>query len=195
MSVRNALAVMRDHELLETRRGRGGGTFVQANIIEKLQARDLSHTNLDDFTDLTVWRSAVSGEACARAAHRVTADDVRELHELNNIIEKGEESWEEARFMDARLHILIAELSGSRRLVEAEQQIQDQLTRWFGSDKGYKPDYKRMPSQGHVDLIKSIASGDPEFARAALQRHVSATLDLVIGVGFSLRSPASLDAQ
>jgi GntR family transcriptional repressor for pyruvate dehydrogenase complex len=183
MTVRNALQVMRDYELVETRRGRGAGTFVRQDATSKLRHTEEESPSLESFADFTVWREAVSGEACAITARTITPEQAGELCELAGTADAHRLSPEEYRLADARLHLRIAELSGSARLLEAEQQIQDYLTRSL-SDTGQAPDSKRLTAQGHGPLVDAIASGDADAARERFREHARATLDVMVGLGY-----------
>ncbi len=74
MTLREALAHLRDAGYLETRRGRGGGTFVRA-VNPQLPARStrsqhLAELSLGDLRDITDYREALEGGGAALAEHR-----------------------------------------------------------------------------------------------------------------------------
>ncbi|MEB4613795.1 FadR/GntR family transcriptional regulator [Leucobacter sp. M11] len=183
MTVRSALQVMRNYELVETRRGRGAGTFVREGASTKLHYADEQSPTLEAFTDFTVWREAVSGEACAIAAAASTPEIVAELRELAALADAPGLGPEEYRFADARLHLRVAELTGSQRLLEAEQQIQDFLTRSL-ANTGQAPDSTKLKAQGHKPLIDAISAGAPDVARARFREHARATVDVLVGLGY-----------
>lgn len=183
MTVRNALQAMRDYGLVETRRGRGAGTFVRQDAAAKLQHENGDFPTLEAYSDFTVWREAVSGEACARAARLLEAGDIAELVRLAASADGEGLGPDEYRLADARLHMHIAELAQSPRLVEAEQQIQTYLTRTL-SDTGRAPDSKQFHAQGHRQLIDAIVAGDEAGARARFADHARATVDVLAGLGY-----------
>ncbi|MDA3147000.1 FadR family transcriptional regulator [Leucobacter sp. UCMA 4100] len=182
MTVRNALQVMRDREILRTTRGRGAGTFVQSDIREKLWYQAADFPTVSEFEDFTRWREAISGECCAIVAAQATPDELVEIKELAHAVDGEELTPDEYRFADARLHIRIAELTGSSRLITAEQQIQAYLTSSL-TDEGPRTDPRRLKTQKHTHLIKAITDQKPEEARQRLKEHARATFDVMVGVG------------
>lgn len=182
MTVRNALQVMRDRGILKTTRGRGAGTFVESDIREKLLYQGNDRPTYAEFDDFTVWRETVSGECCARVASRISPEELDEVRELAAFVDGGECSKEEYRFADAKLHIRIAELTGSARLLSAELQIQDYLTRALAME-GPRSNPNRLEAQRHHRIIEAIAEGSSEDARHRLREHARATFDVMIGLG------------
>src|ERR1700722_19228405 len=74
MTLREALAILRQQGLVETRRGRAGGTFVRRPTAPQLGVlRDrLRAMSLGKLRDLTDEQSAVSGAAARLAATRAS---------------------------------------------------------------------------------------------------------------------------
>ncbi len=182
MTVRNALQVMRDRGILATTRGRGAGTFVERDIHEKLWYRGSDLPTVSEFDDFTTWRSAISGECCAIVARTASPGEMSELRALASVADAERGSASVYRFADAAFHLRVAELTGSLRLLTAEQQIQDYLTRALAGS-GPRSDPERLDAQLHTGLIEAIESGQPEAARQRLHEHARATFDVMVGVG------------
>jgi GntR family transcriptional repressor for pyruvate dehydrogenase complex len=177
MTLRQALAVLRSAGFIETRRGRGGGSFVR-EVELPAPAPALSAEALRDLTD---WRSAISGAAAELAAARAPASERAALRTLAGAVEAVVDDAPAYRRADARLHVAIAEASRSRRLVAAETGLQAELGEVLSLVPG--PELARAMSQaGHGPIIDAIASGLPGDARAAAERHAEATHDWVVGL-------------
>jgi len=182
MTVRSALKVLRDRGLLVTRRGRYAGTFVADDVADCIVRNRQGFPTLEEFTDFTVWREAVSGEACARAATRMTDGRSRQLTELVEAARNERAGTPEFRFCDSRVHLFIAEVSGSRRIADEEDRIQAHLTRTLlGLPRFRRP--VAFVEDGHGPLVARILSGDAQEARTAFSHHARATLDLLRGLG------------
>src|SRR3954462_10129506 len=182
MTLRQALAVLEDAGLIEIRRGRTGGAFVATDPPPPA----LDPPTAEQLRALTDWRRAVSGEAAALAASRRTA---AELDAVRAAAAAGQAATGDAtafRRADARFHVLIAELSRSRRLVAAEVNLQVELAEVLTITPG--PARARRVSQaGHDPSVTAIAAADPDTARTATISHVEATHDWVRGLARGLR--------
>lgn len=181
MTVRNALQVLRDRGILVTTRGRGGGTFVNTDVLAKMVYRGKDLPTVSEFEDFTKWREAISGECSALAARFATAEEIAELWDLAAAADAELRSSALYRFADAALHLRIAEIAGSARLLTAEQQIQDYLTRTLAG--GPRSDPGRLDAQLHTLIIRAIADGQSEVARQRFKEHARATFDVMVGVG------------
>ncbi len=197
MTIRHSMAVLREEGVVETRRGHLAGTYVAADVLERVRERTALHGYTEEeVEELTVWREAVSGEASARAAARLAAGgpgadaagaDTAEavaglrarLRELEARTNAALDDADAYRTADAALHLFIAELSGSRRLLEAEQGIQYELTRLIAVDPG-GTESRSTPAQLHAQLVRAILDGDPAAAREEFRIHARATADMCL---------------
>src|ERR1041385_3152223 len=82
MTLREALRILREAGYLETRRGRGGGTFVRRSLPQqpaREARRHLARLTVEELSDLMDFRVAVSGAAVALAASRRSDADLDAL--------------------------------------------------------------------------------------------------------------------
>ena len=186
VTLREALAILRHAGLVETRRGRGGGTFVRAQLptpgLDDLRAR-LDGVSADDLRDLADLRKAISGAAAALAAERAAASELAHLRVLLRRMARAQ-SLEEFRRGDGRLHIEIAAASRSARLTQAEIGLQSELRDLLA----LLPDRRRilqLANREHRALVDALEARDAVRARRLAEQHVDSTNDLVIGLGLS----------
>lgn len=185
MTLRHALAILREAGFIETHRGRSGGSFVRADASEALLRRDVAPPSKDALRDLTDWRRAVSGEAAALAARRAEVSDAELLDVLAAGVERSVRERREFRLYDARLHMAIAEVARSARLIRAEAEIQVELTEVLSFVAG--PERALTASHGgHGPIARAIASGDETAARRAMIAHVESTYDWIVGLRLGL---------
>src|SRR4051794_37495590 len=182
MTLRLALAVLEDAGLLEVRRGRTGGAFIASDPPPPA----LDPPTAEQLRALTDWRRAVSGEAAALAASRRTAAELDAVRAAAAAVEAATGDATAFRRADARFHVLIAELSRSRRLVAAEVNLQVELAEVLAITPG--PARARRVSQaGHEPIVTAIVARNPDAAREATIRHVEGTHDWVRGLARGLR--------
>src|ERR1043166_9722686 len=122
MTLREALRILREAGYLETRRGRGGGTFVRRSLPQqpaREARRHLARLTVEELSDLMDYRVAMSGAAVALAAERRTDAD---LVALEALVEQMAELdvFAPYRRLDHRFHIAVASAARSPRLVAAE---------------------------------------------------------------------------
>ncbi|CAB3781729.1 MULTISPECIES: FadR/GntR family transcriptional regulator [Paraburkholderia] len=185
MTLRNALASLREMGLLVTTRGRYGGTFVASDIGEKL--RKAAKSNImtkQELRSLTDWRRAISGEACYLAAERGNQRDFSNIQSAAEEFSKCSSDVSLRRLADARLHTLIAEASKSADLVRQEIHIQEQLNSIIlplttpslvGNTR----------SMHHDSLVSAIVERDADGARRELIAHVESTFDWCVSLMMS----------
>jgi GntR family transcriptional regulator, transcriptional repressor for pyruvate dehydrogenase complex len=120
VTLREALGLLRDAGLLETKRGRTGGSFVRRSAYEPVghgRSR-LLEMSLVDLRDLSDWRNSV-GEASAGLAAERASDD--EVEGMSQHVESFAESRDgpAARRAEGRLLIALATASQSVRHTRA----------------------------------------------------------------------------
>jgi len=176
MTLRQALAVLRDAGVLETRRGRSGGSFVRL-----ASPGGAEPPTLEELRELTDWRRAVSGEAAALAAERHGDPELEAIVAAARATEEAVPEFDGFRLADARFHMAVAEAARSSRLVAAEARIQAELGEVLRSTSG--PQAARAASQAtHAPIVAALAARDGRAAREATERHVEGTYDWVVGL-------------
>jgi DNA-binding FadR family transcriptional regulator len=187
MTLREALATLRQQGLVETRRGRTGGTFVRhppAPPVGTLRAR-LRGMTTSTLRDLTDEQFAVSGAAAKLAAARASEVSIRRLHALVHHL-SGAASLGSRIRADSRFHIEVAQASHSERLTRLEVELQTQLGEllWLPPETARAtvtagatelPSPVAMSAE-HAAIADAIAAEDGDLARMLAERHVERNL-------------------
>jgi DNA-binding FadR family transcriptional regulator len=128
VTLREGLAVLRQQGLLETRRGRTGGSFVRArprSIASRVRSRlaAMSTHELRDVGDLHV---AIAGATARLAAERAGVDQIERIGRLVKELASAEGIGARHR-ADARFHIEVAAAAQSVRLTKVETELQTEV--------------------------------------------------------------------
>jgi GntR family transcriptional regulator, transcriptional repressor for pyruvate dehydrogenase complex len=193
MTLREALASLRQQGLVETRRGRTGGTFVRrptsppvALLRERL--RGMTTSSLRDLID---EQFAVSGAAAKLAAARASGTSVRRLHTLVHQL-TGAASLGARIRADSRFHIEVAIASQSERLTRLEVEMQTHLgdLLWLPQGSGLTEAAGLLDSAAaaaeHAAIAEAIAAEDGAGARLLAERHVERTLQRLTAMRLAL---------
>lgn len=128
VTLREALADLRRRGLLETRRGRGGGSFVRfsEDALAELARRRSAELGTIDVRELGEFHASIAGTAARLAAERAGAHELARLESTLAACAAAERPTDRRR-IDGRLHIEIAAAAQSVRLTLAQLDIQTQL--------------------------------------------------------------------
>jgi len=128
VTVREALTALRQRGLIETRRGRGGGSFVRSPADDTTAAlrerlREFSPGTLRDIGD---HYAAISGAAAELAAERADSDDVQRLTAAAATLAAATMPGDRRR-ADGHYWIEVAAAAQSARLTRAEMELQTEV--------------------------------------------------------------------
>ncbi|WP_427019172.1 GntR family transcriptional regulator (plasmid) [Pseudarthrobacter sp. P1] len=183
LTLRAALAELRGRGLLETRRGKGGGSFVKASTgdIIKAERESLMAYSLDDLRDIRDYWAFLAGSAAAAAAERSGRLSLGRLASMALKIESAEDSAQAIRD-DSRFHIELAASSGSVRLTREEMAMQAEVGPLiWAAPVGYG-----NAAAEHVAIVEAIRSGDGAQARALAEDHVRSDMNRVLDLRMSV---------
>ena len=171
VTLREALAVLRQQGLITTRRGRGGGTFVQApaDLVQRLVQR-LRQFTTQELRDLGDHRSAVSGMAARLAAERALPEEVQSLtRQVERLRAAGTTS--ERRRADTQFNIEVAAAAQSPRLTREELRLRAEVgdLLWLQLDEN---DHQASVA-ARAELVEAISRREPLRARELAEQHVS----------------------
>ncbi len=183
MTLREALRILREAGYLETRRGRGGGTFVRRSLPQqpaREARRNLARLTVEELSDLMDFRVAVSGAAVALAAERRSD---AELVALDGLVERmaALDSFPPYRRLDHRFHLAVASAARSPRLVAAETQVQADLAKLLRLIPE-SAEMLHVSNEQHRALLDAIRAREATRARAVMEAHVRGTGDFLVGL-------------
>lgn len=176
VTLREALMALRQQGLIETRRGRGGGSFVRAPARPFDLDERLGSLSAEELRDLGDHYAAIAGAAARLAALRSLPGDVRRLR--RSLAEMSEGGAGMCR-LDGRLHLEVAAASQSGRLTREEIRLQAEIGPlvWAVHDL---PDRRGRVDAEHAGIVDAIEAADDARARDVAESHVLNAVERLI---------------
>ena len=181
VTLRSALAMLRGAGMIDTQRGRGGGTVVADTTVDSRLLGEGPPASEQEIADLVDYRSVLEGGAAALATQRASDDQLDAIERVCDELEHltAYTAWGQR---DTVLHLMIADAAGSPRLVRAVAEVRGHAYR-LGQRVPVPPSAVELANAEHRRLIRALRSRNPKRAREAMVGHVSSTGALWLGLG------------
>ena len=194
VTLREAIAALREARLVQTRRGRGGGSVVVYDGVERVITRCDDGSDAEAYLPrgqeldaLLAYRRIIEPGAAAlaasiglRAPHRTAL--VAALAAMAEASDPGTR-----RVAESRLHVTIAQLTGCAPLLDAVVRTRGVVHRLLaasalpaGSDgsDGSGGSNREWHAE-HTALVDAVLAGEVDAARRASERQCDRTADLL----------------
>jgi len=185
-TLRESLVVLRAEGLIETRRGRTGGSFVKKTpgvspAAVRLRLAGLSASQLRDLSD---EHRAVSGTAALLAADRADDDQIALLAERALGVRDASTAVSRGR-ADTQFHTEVAVAAQSERLMRSEVMLQrDSRDLLWACDSPFDPDQAALD---HQRIADAIARQDGDAARALAEEHIMSNYRFLLDKRLEMR--------
>lgn len=179
VTLREVLKVLQEEGLVESRRGRYGGTFVlhrqRTEGEEELRRRIASV----DVEDTLRFREVLEvGAAGLCAAHGLTGDGEERLRRA--LTATHDAPLDDYRRCDTLLHLTLAELSGSPTLTTQYAAVRATVNDLLDCIPLLVRNLEHSQQQ-HVALVEAVLDGDADAAREVMREHCAGTAALLRG--------------
>jgi len=178
-TLRDAIAALQRAGYVESRRGRYGGTFVRTVPVSP-PAPERSAAQLAAVLDdvLAMRRAVEMGAAELAASRDLQRGEVEHLRQI--VADCADAAPEEYRRADSRLHLAIAELSGSPSLTAAVADVRVRVNDLLDRIPLLATNIKHSNAQ-HRRIVAAVLDGLPEEARQATAEHLDGSAALLRG--------------
>ncbi|MFF1836326.1 FadR/GntR family transcriptional regulator [Streptomyces sp. NPDC058231] len=179
VTLRDVLKVLQEQGLVESRRGRYGGTFVLTRTDSPGEAelrRRLAAVDLEDV--LRLREVLETGAAGLCATHGLTDEGAERLRTA--LAATHEAPLPDYRRRDTLLHLALAELSGSPSLAAQYAAVRATVNDLLDCIPLLVRNLEHSQHQ-HTALVEAVLDGDPEASRAAMREHCAGTAALLRG--------------
>jgi len=179
VTLREAIRELHSAGYVDSRRGRYGGTFVKVSLpTRRPPGPGLARPH--ELEDTLVLRAVLETGAADEAARRaIGASEERYLRERLEACRTAE-GLAEYRRMDSRLHIAVAELTGSSSLTSAVADVRARVNALLDDIPALDPNLRHGDAQ-HDEIVDAIVARDPDRARRAVAEHIEGTAALLRG--------------
>jgi len=184
MTVRAALARLVERGLLETQRGRDGGSFVReqwptsssASVHRTLSAR------WESLRDTSEALSRLYGVISGAAAENRSEQDVALLHDRLDAFRHADSGLPSQR-ADELLHLAIIDAAGNVTLRDVVIELESRISiaapaHLWGSPEGMRTMEARALVD-HINLVEAISAGNVDGATAIGREHAKIDLELL----------------
>lgn len=179
VTLREVLKVLQDQGLVESRRGRYGGTFVLPRPTETGGDELRRRIAGVDIEDVLRFREVLEvGAAGLCAAHGLTDEQAGRLREA--LAGTSDAPLSEYRRHDTLLHLTLAELSGSPTLTAQYAAVRATVNDLLDCIPLLVRNLEHSQRQ-HTALVEAVLEGDTDGAREVMREHCAGTAALLRG--------------
>jgi DNA-binding FadR family transcriptional regulator len=177
-TLRQALVALGQSGHLRALRGRGGGTFVADPLPP---AAPPSREVVENWREVCDERMAIEVGIAVLAAERAQAERLEALVEITLAIDELLDDFPAYRQADIRLHVGLAEATGSARLVTAMTETQAVMSGLI-SLIAHPPEVLASSNAQHRRLLAAIRDRDQAEAARTMAEHLRGTEHILAGL-------------
>ncbi|MFI6373131.1 FadR/GntR family transcriptional regulator [Streptomyces sp. NPDC050546] len=179
VTLREVLKVLQDQGLVESRRGRYGGTFVRSRTDAGGEDELRRRVAEVDIEDVLRFREVLEvGAAGLCAAHGLDEKQAGQLREA--LARTHDAPLAEYRRLDTLLHLTLAELSGSPTLTAQYAAVRASVNDLLDCIPLLVRNLEHSQRQ-HTALVEAVIEGDADQAREIMREHCGGTAALLRG--------------
>lgn len=181
-TLREAIAALRSAGLVETTRGRGGGSIVKrVPTAKKARTKASILLRNAELLDSLVFRGIVEPGAAGLAADRDLAPELREQLRAYAAEAAEAQGTPAYRQRDSRLHLAIAAATGSDLMMTAVTKVQADLDELLQRIPVLPVNIGHSTTQ-HNAIVNAILAGNARRAAKVMTQHCDDTAALLRGL-------------
>ncbi|WP_405878629.1 FCD domain-containing protein [Streptomyces sp. NBC_01136] len=179
VTLREVLKVLQDQGLVESRRGRYGGTFVVPRADAPGEDELRRRFAKVDIEDVLRFREVLEvGAAGLCATHGLSPQQAERLRDA--LTRTHEAPLADYRRLDTLLHLTLAELSGSPSLTAQYAAVRASVNDLLDCIPLLVRNLEHSQRQ-HTALVEAVLDGDADGAREIMREHCAGTAALLRG--------------
>ncbi len=181
VTLREAIRALQEAGYVESRRGRYGGTFVRRAEVPngRTSHRRAGRRPVEEMDDLLTLREVLEVGAAEMAARRALGPE-EGRHLSDRLAQTSAARLRDYRRLDSRLHLAIAEVTGSASLTSCIADVRMRLNELLDAIPQLRRNIEHSNRQ-HQAIVAAILTGDPPAARRSMEEHVAGSAALLRG--------------
>jgi DNA-binding FadR family transcriptional regulator len=192
LTLREALAILRDRGLVVTRRGRAGGSFVARPSSGALTRSGLATLTVRELRELGDLRQAVLGTTAELAARRATRLEITALRRRVDRLAAATTPGERRR-ADSEFGIEMAAAAQAPRLTQGEANLRVELGDLVWVLLSDTEQAEAVAARR--SLVDAVADGQPDRARQLAEQHIAHETELLMQWRVDLYRTESVDVD
>ncbi|MFD8494723.1 GntR family transcriptional regulator [Amycolatopsis sp. NPDC059657] len=149
-------------------------------LVERVQNRGarVRAVSLEEAIEISEVRMALEALCAAKAAERITDEEVAELREVGEMMQRAVSGMDPVGYsaLNERLHRRVREISGQRTAAQVLQRLRGQNVR-HQFRLAMRPGRPQVSLPEHLAIIDAICSHHPVEASAAMEKHLCSVID------------------
>lgn len=176
--LRNALTRLSNEGLVEIQPNRGA------------RVREIS---VEEAIEITEIRRVVEGLVAARAAERISDDEIAALETLGKEMSMAVEKADMLRYseLNAQLHSMVRSIARHDSATRIIEQLNGQMVR-HQFRLSLVPGRPSVSLPEHLAIIKAVCARDPEQAEKAMRLHLTSVLEALTSFAAHANSGSAL---
>lgn len=179
-SLREALSALREQGLIETKRGRNGGSFVRRppNLFHSVATEQLLALSGAALRDINDWGWALLGATAHHGALRASRGNIARLHEYSRRIGAATDAAT-ATAASGRFHVELAAATQSVRISAAQIAYQADFG-WLHALLLEDEDERARLAADAAGITAAVEARDPAAARQAAETSAEASMHRIL---------------
>lgn len=174
VTMRDAIAVLKEEGFIEQRRGAKGGTFIlplTTHDIERTREKVLN--DKEKYSQLFEYRNVIEPEVVKLVVNNISRTDLEELNVINEKM-KNEKNREEFRSLDVQFHLMLGKCSNNQYFEQAVRMIRLQVNPVLDILPFNEKVHEKSCLE-HIQLLEAIENGHAKEAYEIMVNHINST--------------------
>jgi GntR family transcriptional repressor for pyruvate dehydrogenase complex len=178
-SVREAIRILEEKEILKSRPG--SGTYVIMEDKDSVVAflAKAIHEEKGKIREIFQFRRLIEPQIASLAAENATSEDIKELKKILKSHEKNIENILESISYDEDFHLAIARATGNSIVLKMVERINDIVVK-TRTEASQTVKRRQESIKSHLKIIDSIEKRDSFMAFQAMDEHLMQVENIVI---------------